>query len=406
MKNHKNRYQAVKLGVLGIVAGGLTSGLASSLAVNSQNYHNQISSPQPTVETPLVGNSQNDLLAIEVKSSFTVPKWVSLQNINQKLGQLRQFAKEMGFEIGYSEALARKAEDLAGTAIPHNLVELAKQQNFRANYISKTLPPSEGQKNSACNPQASSFDWRTAGIVTPVRDQKECGSCWAFAAISSFESSALFHNNKTFRQMQGLADGSEQHILSCSGAGSCRGGWYGNVFQYMTSNGTLLERLFRYQGTDLPCVYNGNTPLKAATWGYVKPDASIPNPTEMKQALCQYGPIAVAVEMTDAFKAYKGGVFRENAKGRPNHAVNIIGWDEQKQAWLVKNSWGTDWGEDGYMWIKYNSNQIGFGAAWVDARRYKFPNLRFPTQSPSQPRTINPRTINPRTINPRININN
>ncbi|MDY7008249.1 MAG: C1 family peptidase, partial [Cyanobacteriota bacterium] len=84
-------------------------------------------------------------------------------------------------------------------------------------------------------------------------------------------------------------------------------------------------------------------------------------------------PVVSAVYMTDVFHAYKGGVYNENAYGTPNHAVTIIGWDDRKRAWLVKNSWGTDWGEDGYIWIAYNTNRIGYGAAWVDARKYRLP---------------------------------
>ncbi|NES89429.1 MULTISPECIES: C1 family peptidase [Okeania] len=166
---------------------------------------------------------------------------------------------------------------------------------------------------------------------------------------------------------------SEQHVLRCSGGGTCKGGWYGLVFNFMVEQGNLPERIFRYQATDAVCRFQRNTPLKAATWEYVRNDGGIPSVSQMKQALCKHDPVVSAVYMTDVFHAYKGGVYNENAYGTPNHAVTIIGWDDEKRAWLVKNSWGTDWGEDGYMWIAYHTNRIGYGAAWVDARKYPLP---------------------------------
>jgi hypothetical protein len=91
----------------------------------------------------------------------------------------------------------------------------------------------------------------------------------------------------------------------------------------------------------------------------------------MKQALLKHGPLAVAVNATSAFQHYSGGVFNEHSTGAINHGVLIVGWDDKKGkggCWLMRNSWGTDWGEKGYMWIEYGSNRIGDHAAWVEAK--------------------------------------
>lgn len=111
--------------------------------------------------------------------------------------------------------------------------------------------------------------------------------------------------------------------------------------------------------------------MRSRTWGYVIAGGS-PSVRELKEALCEFGPSAVSVRATDAFAAYTGGVFNENASGAVNHAVTLIGWDDQKEAWLIKNSWHTNWGstcgygnERGYMCIRYGCNKIGYAAAWV-----------------------------------------
>jgi C1A family cysteine protease len=78
-----------------------------------------------------------------------------------------------------------------------------------------------------------------------------------------------------------------------------------------------------------------------------------------------------AVNATRAFQAYKGGVFNERDPGRINHAILLVGWDDAKGAWLMKNSWGVRWGEAGYMWIDYKSNSVGTAAAWVRAAHAK-----------------------------------
>jgi cathepsin L len=139
--------------------------------------------------------------------------------------------------------------------------------------------------------------------------------------------------------------------------------------------GVATETAYPYTATDTACkpvpkIYY------VTTWGYVIPTGGIPSVDQMKAALCEHGPLAIAVRVTDAFQAYTSGVFNEKAAGAINHAITLIGWDDKKHAWLIKNSWGTGWGEAGFMWIDYDSNSVGDGAAWVDARRpfYRLPD--------------------------------
>lgn len=218
------------------------------------------------------------------------------------------------------------------------------------------------------SPSARAFNWRDYGKLTPVRSQSSCGSCWAFTAAAVLEAQ--------FRIRRNMADVdlSEQHILDCSEgqgrkAGSCGGGWYGPVFEYFRTKSLINEMDLPYRNQDMSCP--PQTPdrgFRIVAWGYVKPDAGIPGQRELKEALCKYGPVAACLKVTPAFQAYRSGIFDEfcdvSGERDINHAITIVGWDDNKEAWLIKNSWGTNWGDKGYVWVKYGSNNIGYGAAW------------------------------------------
>ncbi len=293
--------------------------------------------------------------------------------IRQRLDALRAEVRRRGeqFEVGYTTAMDVPLQKLAATRLPANLTALARAQNefaerilrgeaqvleeFRRIHPNAIIPVPFG-----CNSGSSSFSWVAAGKVTPVKNQDGCGSCWAFATIGAFEGSYAIRNNS-------LIDSSEQDMLSCSGAGSCGGGWW--AFPRLVSNGVARETAYPYTASDTPCNTAVARPFRAAAWGYVNPSAT-PTVNELKSALCQHGPLAVALQATAAFQAYTSGVFNETVPaGAINHGVTLVGWDDTKNAWLIKNSWGTGWGMNGYMWLRYTSSNVGIGAAWVDASR-------------------------------------
>src|SRR5262249_45369552 len=151
-------------------------------------------------------------------------------------------------------------------------------------------------------------------------------------------------------------------------AGTCTGGWYDPVFNWTLTHGIADETIVPYAASDLPCPVRVTTPYRADVWGFVTDKSNIPTVEQIKQAICAHGAIAVAVRATPAFQGYTGGVFNEGASGPINHAVVLVGWDDDRGAWRMKNSWSTDWGEGGFMWIRYGSNSIGYAAAWVEAK--------------------------------------
>ena len=111
---------------------------------------------------------------------------------------------------------------------------------------------------------------------------------------------------------------------------------------------------------------------RALAWGYVnekEPD-QLPSVAQLKKALIEHGPLAMPIHGDSCFIVYQGGIFNGHNMGFPNHVMVLIGWDDAKQAWLVKNSWGEAWGEKGYAWVAYGSNSIGYGSTmiWRDYR--------------------------------------
>jgi cathepsin L len=230
-----------------------------------------------------------------------------------------------------------------------------------------------------CSATRRAFNWRDLGKVTPVKEQT-CANCWAFAAGGAYEASYLSRNGITL-------DISEQYINDCgltddaTDAGSCSGGLAVKAFQHMVREGNVYETADPYTGTNQACS-NPATPLDAVVWAYVDPAVDFPTTQQIKDAICAHGPVATRMRVvSDDFRAYTGLVYNEyvaSDEAGGGHAVLLVGWDDDKGAWLMKNSWGTDWGEDGYCWIAYGSNRIGRHTSWIKAasRFYAIPMER------------------------------
>ena len=215
---------------------------------------------------------------------------------------------------------------------------------------------------------SASFSWRDR--LGPVRDQGSCGSCWAFSSTAAYEASETLLNGKSL-------DLSEQHLVNCVApvGDNCVGNWPHTVFEFLTASSHTDESALPYKGRVATCdTLSGSkaaSGFKVASWGFVdtQDPSRVASVTAIKLALITHGPISTTVRVTDPLAMYVGGVFDEKEPGPINHAVDIVGWDDAKQAWHMRNSWGPRWGEDGYMWIKYGANSIGSYATWVDAEK-------------------------------------
>jgi len=223
------------------------------------------------------------------------------------------------------------------------------------------------------DPKAQKVDLRTLGIVTKVRDQKTCGDCWAFATLGAYESNyAKINSGK-------LIDCSEQCLLSCSGAGTCKGGFWAS--KYLRDVGVSSELDYKYTADDSKCQTQPPRPYRAVNFGWVSTSQDIPTVEELKAALADHGAIAIALRATPNLVKFLRAeaqpppegrkdvkVFAEDDQGIVNHAVTLIGWDDAKGAWLIKNSWGTSMGDSGFFYIKYGADSVGYGAQWIDAQ--------------------------------------
>uniref|UniRef100_A0A8B9LJW2 Cathepsin L.1 n=1 Tax=Astyanax mexicanus TaxID=7994 RepID=A0A8B9LJW2_ASTMX len=243
-----------------------------------------------------------------------------------------------------------------------NIFADMKNQEFQAMFSHCVKSFDDTETDSLCTstflsededaPLPQRVDWRAKGYVTFVKDQGLCGSCWAFSATGALE-------GQMFRKKGKLISLSEQQLVDCSqsfGNLGCNGGWPSKSFDYIKSS-KGLEADFTYP-------YKARVRVIATCSGF----KSLPKGDEnaLKNAVASIGPISVLIDTSKhTFQLYKSGVYDEPgcSSTQLNHAVLLVGYDNDptgKPYWLVKNSWGINWGDNGYIKMSRNKmNQCG-----------------------------------------------
>lgn len=246
--------------------------------------------------------------------------------------------------------------------------EFIKRNGFQHTKLMPSTRTVFGVGNTTSEKPPVSFDWRDYGRVGPIKDQKSCGSCWSFSAVVPIEAqNAALSGKYTALSEQDLVDCVKNVTLPggstcCDG---CGGGLMSAAYEYFEGKQhgrDDTETQYPYKAIDEKCRPR-NSPLKHAITDYVVVD---PDEAVIKHALWKKGPLSIAVNAGNAaWQFYRNGVYSPSKEdcdpSQLDHGVALVGWGNEtgKQYWIIRNSWGKDWGANGYMHIAYGTNACG-----------------------------------------------
>jgi len=212
------------------------------------------------------------------------------------------------------------------------------------------------------DPLPDTVDWRLNGSVTPVKDQGQCGSCWAFSATGALEAQRQRYTGE-------LVSLSEQELIDCSvsyGTYGCDGGWTDLAFVYIENTGGIdTEESYPYTAEDGPTCNFKTDNIGATDYGFVAIEEG--DEYALESAVARMGPVSIAIDAShNSFQFYSEGVYYEPKCGSRNrdldHAVLAVGYgndpDTHHDYWLVKNSWANTWGIEGYIKMRRNHNNM------------------------------------------------
>ena len=254
--------------------------------------------------------------------------------------------EKSSFTFGFSSFMDITTEEFEAKYLNLNVTHLKKLKFLNAGNILMT----------SGNSFPASHDWREHGAVAAIKNQGSCGSCWAFSTVGNLE-------GQYFLKTGNLTTFSEQQLVDCDKVDQgCNGGLMEDAFKYLNSSGgAIADNDYSYTGSDGKCKFN-ITKVRAKVVGYKYSPSQ--NETEIAQMLFETGPLSVAINATP-LQFYFWGVFDPWTwmcdPNSLNHGVTLVGYGNNgsKDYWIVRNSWGTWWGESGYFRIRRGTGSCG-----------------------------------------------
>jgi len=236
-------------------------------------------------------------------------------------------------------------------------------EEFRAKYLMNTPLTSVTQKTNLLTPKVEAealpdtFDWRPKNIVTPVKDQEQCGSCWAFSVTENIESVWMLAKGL---QVSGFKPLAPQQVVDCDTVDQgCNGGFPASAYNYIeTAGGLDTEASYPYKGVGGTCAFNkDNVEAKISSFKYA---TTTGDETTLKQNLVAASPLSICVDAAN-WQDYTSGVMGAWECCwfcQLDHCVQLVGYDSTASTpfFIVRNSWGADWGENGYIRLAQGNN--------------------------------------------------
>jgi len=293
-----------------------------------------------------------------VASALTYPEYLTRFNKTRIAGTADYLVHEAVFLSNLLEIEVHNLQELAWKMSVNQFTDMTPEEfkrfkGFRKEHsYLKRSAMSFPSNIPLMNDLPTSVDWRTKNVVTPVKNQGGCGSCWAFSATESLESTVALATGQLLTLSAQQIVSCTQNPDQCGGTGGCGGATPELAFGYVQGAGITSETNFPYEGitgtcpTSLPTVVAGIKSFKAlATNSY----------EDLINAVATTGPISISVDAS-SWGMYGGGIFDGCDQTNPDldHAVQLVGYGTEggQDYWLVRNSWGESWGESGYIRLK------------------------------------------------------
>jgi len=277
--------------------------------------------------------------------------------------------EEINIRFNNFKSSVARTESLGGTSAQFGITKFSDMSvdEFRSTILMTQVPTKKSTAPvvgvAAPDPHApATFDWREHNAVTPVKDQGQCGSCWAFSATEAIESAWILKGHAT----PSTVDLAPQQIVDCDsidGVEGCNGGETESAYDYIIqAGGQEPEKDYPYTGVNGKCKFiAADVDAKISTYTSISKDE-----TTLPTNLATIGPLSICLDAAH-WQDYQSGVLTALeccpllGKCSMDHCVQLVGYNSTAATpyWIVRNSWNTDWGVNGYIWLEMNKNTCG-----------------------------------------------